>query len=85
VTLISAFPDADPEVLRLFAHRYTILEERRIASVVLDDDLEPAQPREEQSLDSTQFAQAQEPDGSTEPVLEPGRIATPLEEDPNHV
>ncbi len=85
VTLISAFPDADPEVLRLFAHRYTILEERRIASVVLDDDLETTQPREEQSLDSTQFAQAQEPDGSTEPVLEPGRIATPLEEDPNHV
>lgn len=85
VTLISAFPDADPEVLRLFAHRYTILEERRIASVVLDDDLEPAQPREEQSLDTTQFARAQEPDGSTEPVLEPDRLATPLEEDPDHV
>lgn len=85
VTLISAFPDADPEVLRLFAHRYTILEERRIASVVLDDDLEPAQPREEQSLGSTQFAQAEEPEGSTESVVDPDRLATTLEEDPDHV
>ena len=85
VTLISAFPDADPEVLRLFAHRYTILEERRIASVVLDDDLEPEQPREEQSLERTQSAQAGDPEGSTEPVVEPDRLATTLEEDPGHV
>lgn len=38
ITLISAFPDADPDVLRLFAHRYTILEGRRIASVTLDQE-----------------------------------------------
>lgn len=38
IILISAFPDADPDVLRLFAHRYTILDGRRIASVALDDD-----------------------------------------------
>lgn len=39
ITLISAFPDADPEVLRLFRHRYTILEGRALASVALEDDM----------------------------------------------
>lgn len=39
VTLISAFPDADAEVLRLFDHRYTLQEGRRLARVVLEEDL----------------------------------------------
>jgi hypothetical protein len=79
VTLISAFPDADPEVLRLFAHRYTILEERRIASVVLDDDLDVEAQAEARSLE------APVSEGHGDPAGEPADPTATLEEDANHV
>lgn len=74
VTLISAFPDADPEVLRLFAHRYTILEGRRIASVVLEDGPETEIVREP-ALAENRGETAGYPDAP----------ATTLEEDADHV
>jgi len=74
VTLISAFPDADPEVLRLFAHRYTILEGRRIASVVLEDGPETEIVREP-ALAENRGETAGDPDAP----------ATTLEEDADHV
>lgn len=50
ITLVSAFPDPDPDTLSLFAHRYTVEPDRRLSSVILDDDrlyAEPAAPTEE--------------------------------------
>lgn len=79
VTLISAFPDADPEVLRLFAHRYTILEERRIASVVLDDDLEV------ETLPETRSLEAPVSEGHGDPAGKPADPTATIEEDANHV
>lgn len=79
MTLISAFPDADPEVLRLFAHRYTILEERRIASVVLDDDLEV------ETLPETRSLEAPVSEGHGDPAGKPADPTATIEEDANHV
>jgi len=77
VTLISAFPDADPEVLRLFQHRYTVLEGRRIAQVVLDEDLsdEPQTPNETHTP----------ADGDSPAVTISEAPAVTLEEDADHV
>jgi len=35
ISLVSAFPDADPDILRSFRNRYTILDGRKVASVIL--------------------------------------------------
>ncbi len=82
VTLISAFPDADPEVLRLFAHRYTILEGRRIASVVLDEDLEAEIGHERRSLETpASDAHGEVTSNPDDPTIG----AHTLEEDADHV
>ncbi|WP_339080616.1 ATP-binding protein [Pseudomonas sp. TMP9] len=50
ITLVSAFPDPDPDTLSLFAHRYTVEPDRRLSSVIIDDDrlyTEPAALRKE--------------------------------------
>lgn len=53
ITLISAFPDADPEVLRLFRNRYTILDGRALASVSLEEDMVQEVPNTQSDLDQT--------------------------------
>lgn len=57
VTLISAFPDADPEVLRLFRHRYTIMPGRVLARVELDkeeDEDDPAAQTAEPAMSTAE-------------------------------
>lgn len=74
VTLISAFPDADPEVLRLFSHRYTILPERRVAKVVLDavldDGDEPASKQITGHNEKTAEVRASEPSNASTALSE---------------
>ncbi|MDD4964394.1 MAG: ATP-binding protein [Gallionella sp.] len=36
ITLVSAFPDPDPETLALFQHRFTVESDRRLAEVCID-------------------------------------------------
>lgn len=38
ITLVSAFPDPDPDTLALFSHRYMVEPDRRLSSVIIDDD-----------------------------------------------
>ncbi len=39
ITLVSAFPDPDPDTLALFKHRFTIEPDRRLATVTLEEPL----------------------------------------------
>lgn len=38
ITLVSAFPDPDPDTLALFKHRFTVEADRRLAEVRIMDD-----------------------------------------------
>ncbi len=50
ITLVSAFPDPDPDTLALFAHRYMVEPDRRLSSVIIDDGLGYTEPAPTEGL-----------------------------------
>jgi chromosome segregation ATPase len=49
ITLLSAFPDPDPEVLKSFKNRYEIYGYRELVEMVIDDDAIPLEDRAEEA------------------------------------